>query len=328
MPSGEGCKKCAARRHASAKLRLADVADGQAGRAARFQLRALGIPRAVAGRWIADGYLHPVLPGVYGVGHAASSEAADLWSTVLYAGPGAGVGGLAGALWRGVVKWRTAEAIEVSTTRRCRSLTADHPENRLGKAIVVRSRRSVQRRFYRGVPTTTIPQIVLDLAATGDVELVRFALAQLDFMRILNVRALERVCGQGIPGTVVLREAMGRPQPLFARARSQFEVRLVQVCELTGIPLPDDMDVKVAGHEVDAVWWDEMVIVECDGEGNHNTWRQRRRDSARDMELRDLGFLVIRYTTDRLDDLWAVHADLTRQLDERRGRSGAYRSAG
>ena len=172
-----------------------------------------------------------------------------------------------------------------------------------------------------GIPTVPVPQIALDLAATGDLELVRFVLAQMDFMRILNVPALERVCGKGIAGTAVLREAIGRPQPLFARARSWFEVRLIQVCELTGIPLPDEVNEKIGGITVDAVWWDQMVVVECDGEGNHNTWRQRRRDAGNDMILRGLGFLVIRYTTDKLDDPWAIHADLMPILEERRGRA-------
>jgi very-short-patch-repair endonuclease len=185
----------------------------------------------------------------------------------------------------------------------------------------VRGERNLSRRMWRGVPTTTVPQIVLDLAATGDVELVRFAIAQMDFMRILNVRALQRMCRSGVAGSAVLKEALGRPQPLFAKARSPFEVGLVQVCEQTGIRVPDDVNEEINGITVDAVWWDEMVVVECDGKDNHDTWRQRRRDAGTDMTLRGLGFLVIRYTSDKLDDPWAVHADLNRQLEERRGRA-------
>jgi hypothetical protein len=41
------------------------------------------------------------------------------------------------------------------------------------------------------------------------------------------------------------------------------------------------------------------------------------------MVLRGLGFLPIRYTTDKLEDPWALHADLAGQLAERRGRGGA-----
>jgi hypothetical protein len=36
------------------------------------------------------------------------------------------------------------------------------------------------------------------------------------------------------------------------------------------------------------------------------------------MTLRGLKFLVIRYTSDKLDDPWAVHADLGGELERRR----------
>jgi very-short-patch-repair endonuclease len=306
----------------SAKVRVSQVAARQEGRITTAQLVALGIADSTSRRWTGS-YLFPVLPRVWAVGHPGRSEKADLFSAVLYAGPGAGLDGLTAALWRQLVKWRTAPAIEVATPRRCRSLPADHPENRLGKPIVVRGQRLFRRWSYHGIPTTPIPQIVLGLAAGGDLELVRFVLAQMDFMRILNEPALLRMCRRGVPGTLILREALGRPQPLFARARSPFEVRLIQTCELTGMRVPDDVNTKIGGITVDAVWWAEKVVVECDGKDNHDTWRQRRRDSGNDMTLRRLEFLVIRYTSDRLDDPWAVHADLNGQLERRRAGDAA-----
>ncbi len=60
-------------------------------------------------------------------------------------------------------------------------------------------------------------------------------------------------------------------------------------------------------------------MVECDGEGNHGTFRQRRRDRGEEMALRPLGFLPIRYTTDKFEDPWAIEADLGSQLRGRRG---------
>jgi very-short-patch-repair endonuclease len=96
----------------------------------------------------------------------------------------------------------------------------------------------------------------------------------------------------------------------------------VLACEITGMRTPDELNAKVAGYTVDAVWWDEMVVVECDGAANHGTFRQRRRDLGEDMVLRGHRFLPIRYTTDKLDDPWAVHADLGAELEQRRGRGG------
>jgi hypothetical protein len=96
---------------------------------------------------------------------------------------------------------------------------------------------------------------VLELARTEDVDLVRFVRSNLDYLRLLNERALRKLTGSGVPGSTVLNEALGRPLPLLARTRSWFEVRLIRVCELTGMRLPDDTNVEIAGYLVDAVWW-------------------------------------------------------------------------
>lgn len=282
----------------------------------------MGIPNPTILYWVATSFLFPALPGVYAVGHPGRSAEADLLAAVLYAGPDAGLNGLTAALWRGFVKWRTADAIEVATPRRCRSLPADHPRNTLNRAVDVRSHQTFRRWMYKGIPTVPPAQIVLDLAAGGDLQLVRFALANMDFMRILNERALLDLCGRGLRGSALLRAAIDRPQPLFARVRSPFEVDLIGVCETTGIRPPDDVNVKIANHPVDAVWWDEQVVVECDGEGNHGTWRQQRRDRSQDRALRTLHFLPIRYSRDDLRDPEAVRADLGAQLEARRGRGG------
>ena len=314
-------------RDLSAKARVADRAGKQIGRITWAQMVALGVPSSTIGRWVADGFLYRKLPTVYAVGHPGTSPEADLFSAVLYAGPHAGLGGMSAGLWRGLVKWRTAEEIEVWTPRRRRSLEVTDPLNTLGIAVEVRTRRTFTRQDWKGIPTVPIPQIVLALARTEGVDLVRFVLANMDYLRLLDERALRKQTGPGIPGSTVLTEALGRPQPLLARTRSWFEVRLILVCELTGMRLPDDTNVEVAGYPVDAVWWDEMVVVECDGEGNHGTFRQRRRDLGEDMALRALGFLPIRYTTDKLEHPSAVEADLGAQLEQRRG-LGRVRVAG
>jgi hypothetical protein len=119
-------------------------------RVTRAQLFGLGVSRSTVGDWGRAGYLFPRLPGVYAVGHAGTDEA-DLFTAVLYAGPDTALDGMAAALRRGLVKWRTADAIEVSTPRRRRSLPASDPGNRLGKAVRVRSERKFRRVPYHGI---------------------------------------------------------------------------------------------------------------------------------------------------------------------------------
>jgi hypothetical protein len=310
----------------SDKVRVARRAGLQFGRVTRAQLLALGVQDRTVTKWAASDYLFPELPRVYAVGHPGRTPESDLFSAVLYAGPGAALCGLTAALWRGLVKWQTQQAIQVSTPRRCRSLPADHEGNRLHRTIAVRDRRPSTRRVYHRIPTIPVPNIALEIAATGELQLVRFVLAQMDYMRILNDRGLQRLCGRGVPGSSVLTEALGRPQPLFARARSKFEVKLIEVCEETDIPLPETNE-KIAGITPDAVWWDQMVIVQCDGERNHGTWRQRKRDATEDVILRNLGFQIVRYVYEQLNDPWAIHADLMPILIERAGRGVSGLSA-
>jgi hypothetical protein len=305
---------------------VGQLAELQFGRVSAAQLRLVRISKQTTWYWTKSGYLYPELPGIYAVGHAGRSEQSDLFAALLYAGPGAALRNLTGALWRNLLKWETAPGIEISTPRRRRSLPADHPDNRLGKKIDVRDRRPDTRVQWNGIPTIPIPEIVLDLAADGDLERVRFALAQMDFLRILREPELQAVCGRGVTGSAALTEALAKPQPLFAKARSKFEVRLIQVCEQTNTPLPE-VNEKVGGVTPDAMWPNEMLVVECDGEANHATWRQRKSDLKKEMILRGLGFQVIRYVYEQLDDPWAIHADLMPVLQERAGRATSRLSA-
>jgi hypothetical protein len=172
------------------------------------------------------------------------------------------------------------------------------------------------------VPT---PQIVLDIAATEGLQLTRYVLSQLDFMRRLNEDALRAAGGAGIAGTAVLNEALGNQQPLFARCRSPGEIKLITGFEITGVPMPE-VNVKVPGTAitVDAFWRNELVVVEVDGQQNHGTFRQQTLNIEDEITLRGMGCAVTRYTDPILEDPWRVHADLMPQLEERRGRGALW----
>ena len=138
----------------SAKVRVRAVADRQSGRVSWAQLDALGVESWTVARWVDDGYLAPVLPRVYAVGHRAPSVEADLTAAVLYAGPGAMLSH-ATALWRRGLFDNPPWPIEVSTPRRCGSL----------RGVVVHGRRECRRVWHKGLPITTIEQALLDFAA-------------------------------------------------------------------------------------------------------------------------------------------------------------------
>ena len=279
------------------------------------QFAALGIPTAVIARWVDGGYLHQVLPRVYAVGHRAPSVEADLWEAVLYAGPGAMLSHATALWWRGLLDKRP-RPLQVTTPRRCRSQ----------RGIRVYGRRTCERILHKGLPTTTVEQALLDYAANAPIERLRYALANADYHKVLDVPALQAIAGTGRRGSTKLRNALARHEPKLARTRSPLERLFLPLCEKFGVPLPDDVNVLVAGVLVDAVWWKPKLVVELDGKDNHSSWGQIQRDRSNEMRLRAAGFDALRYGTLQLEEEPAqVAGDVIRRLSwpERSAGSGS-----
>jgi hypothetical protein len=277
----------------------------------------LGVSRTTSGDWTRAGYLDARLPGVYAVGSPARTDESDLWEAVLYAGPGAMLSHGTAAWWRDLIDF-PVRPIHVSTPRRKRSLPG----------IAVHARRpELNRMRHKGMPVTSVAQMMLDLAAQGEIKLLRKALANLDYADSLHAPAIRAICGQGRAGTATLEWAIENYEPLFAQTRSPFEDDYIWACESLDIPKPDRISVRVLGIPVDAVYDDAMVIVELDGIANHHTPAQVRRNHRNDKKLRDAGWLVLRYTTDQLaDDPEGVRDEIIRELTQRAGRAGRARA--
>jgi hypothetical protein len=194
--------------------------------------------------------------------------------------------------------------IEVSSPRRIDSLPG----------IRVYGRRPVERWLCNGIPVTSIAQSVLDLAAVAEFRLVRKALAQLDFDHKLDVAALEAICGCGKPGSKSLRRALAIHQPSLARTNGPLEYDFFEWCERWHVPLPL-VNERLHGVLVDAYWPEQGVVAELDGDDNHSSRAQRKRDKANDLLLRSHGLVVVRYDWDLLHlRPKAVYDDLMRTL--------------
>ncbi|MFZ0379009.1 MAG: DUF559 domain-containing protein [Solirubrobacteraceae bacterium] len=282
-----------------AKVRA--LADRQAGRLAWWQLIALEVDRKTIVRWTDGGLLFKVLPRVYAVGHRAPSVEADLWAAVLYAGPGAMLSHATALWWRRLLD-KQPWPLEVSTPRRCQSL----------KGIRVYGRRAHERFPHKGLPTTTIEQALLDFAVTAPIDRVRYALANADYHKVLDIPALQVIAGNGRAGSTNLRSAIRRHEPKLARTRSPLERLFLPLCERIGIPLPE-VNVYIEGVLVDAVWHDRKLVVELDGENNHSSWNQIQNDRSKELILRRAAFDVVRYGTRQLEEEAAlVEADVWR----------------
>ncbi len=263
--------------------RFERLVNAQSGRITRAQLRQLGVSDTMLRGWIQTSRVHRVLPRVYAVGHTAPSREADLWTAILYAGPGAMLSHATAAHWRGLID-HAPRLIEVATPRKIK------PAGR----VTVYSQREHERDFHEGLPVTAIPQTLIDLASSGNLKVVRRALANLDYRDELDPGALSTVCEHGRPGSARLKQALEIHQPELAHTNGSFEERFLEWCERWGIPVPS-FNVNLHGILVDAHWHGTKLAVELDGAANHRTKAQLHRDMTNDLALRRHGITVHRY---------------------------------
>jgi Transcriptional regulator, AbiEi antitoxin/Protein of unknown function (DUF559) len=298
---GAGCLS-----HTS-RVRVAELASRQFGLVTWAQMRALNTAPTSIRWWVGSGYLIPVLPRVYAVGHVAEDDRTRLFSLALFAGPDAALSYGAAAHWRGWLRY-PIRATHISSPRRIR---------RKLPGVVIHCGRSVERELVNGVPCTTASQTLLDVAATESRKLVHRCLAQLDYERQLNPDAIRAACGRGRSGSTRLLTALDSYMPQLARTKSDLEDDFLYLCHRFKIPLPQ-VNIMLHGEEPDCYWPEASLVAELDGDGNHGTPAQRRRDRRKDMKLRGHGLTVVRYDSDQVNhDAATVADDVLAQIGQR-----------
>jgi hypothetical protein len=296
------------------KVQVAGLAERQFGRVTWVQLRELGAAEATVNKWVRSGYLLPVRPRVYAVGHLAKSQEIELFEAVLFAGPGALLSHGTAAWWRGLLNW-PVKSTHISTPRQIK----------WPPGLKIHGRRHLERETVNGLPVTTVTQTMLDLAATEPLRLVRRALAELDFRGEFEPSDLQQATGRGRPGSAALRRALRIHLPELARTRSELEVEFLLLCEGYGIPRPL-MNRTLYGVQPDAWWPDFDLVVELDGDANHRKPAQRSKDRRKEVILREHGLTVLRYDYDlTMRTPTDIRDDLLRQMAAKRREPGRRR---
>jgi len=286
--------------------RVLQLAAMQWGVVARWQLERCGVSGSAISRWAASGRLHRIYPGVYAVGHRALPTEGRLLAGILYAGPGAALSHASAAGWWELVSHLPDTTYVCSPVRR-RSLDA----------VRVHHRDVVERLMHRGVPVTPVARTLVDFAAVAPSDRVRKAVAEADFLRLLNLDAIDGMCVAGRAGSAKLRRALALHRPEYARTLSPAEDLLLDLCRRHRIPFPE-VNVSVGPYRVDAVWRAARLVVEVDGGQGHGTRAQMERDRQRDLTLRRAGYSVFRYTWRQVTtQRAAVAADIRRALRPR-----------
>ncbi len=87
--------------------------------------------------------------------------------------------------------------------------------------------------------------------------------------------------------------------PERGATRSHLEDRFVRFLKRHRLPLPE-LNQTIAGHEVDAVYRNQRLVIELDSRQFHTTTDAFERDRDRDADLLNAGFSTLRITDHRL----------------------------
>jgi very-short-patch-repair endonuclease len=85
------------------------------------------------------------------------------------------------------------------------------------------------------------------------------------------------------------------------RLRSDLEEGFFALVRTRRLPLPET-NVKLGRWEVDFLWREQRLVVEIDSTLYHRGSVAFHDDRARDLDLRQLGFTVLRYSERQLED--------------------------
>lgn len=258
---------------------LARIGTRAHGVATWAELLAEGISRSGIRRQVAKGALIPEYPGVYRVGHRAPSLEARYMAAVKACGKGALLSGRAAGHLLGLLKGAPPPP-EVTTVTKRRV-----------KGIKTRRSTKAQGTTYRGIPVTTVPQTLIDLAAELGLDDLARACHEAGVRHRTTPKQVEHLL-RNQPGAGNLRTVMrGETQVTLSR----LERRFLELLRANGLPLP--VTNKVAsGRRVDCRWPDKNLTVEIDSYTYHHSRHAWEEDRNREREARARGDDFRRYT--------------------------------
>jgi very-short-patch-repair endonuclease len=287
-------------------LAIAQLAGRQHGIVDRADLIRAGLARNGIRVRIERGMLHPLHRGVYAVGHRVLTRHGLWLAAVRAVGPGAVLSHhAAAALWR--IRRLRVGAIDVTTglKRRQRSTLKVHHTRLPADEITT----------VDGIPVTTVPRTLFDLAAVLDARQVERALNEADFLRLNDRLSLPDLLARhpGRPGAVNLRAALIARSAGATRTRSELEEQFIRLLDRHALPRPQtNVHVQVPGvGEVDCAWPDQRLVLELDSRAAHATHAAFEADRERDRLLQTAGWRTIRVTWRQLmDDRARLVADV------------------
>jgi very-short-patch-repair endonuclease len=266
----------------TAEAVLADMASRSHGVVTRVQLLRAGITSEEIRQRMRNGSLHREHHGVYRVGHRAPSVEATFLAAVWACGNGAVLSGRAAAHLWGLTKGRPPRPEVTAPTK-----------HRL-EGVTTHRARSIEATTHRGIPITTVPRTLVDLASHLSLDALARACHEAGVKHDTTPSQVEAVLAKrpNAHRSATLREVLrGNVRVTLSELERQFQRRLKEA----NLPLPRT-NRPAHGRRVDCRWPEHRLTVELDSYRYHRSRHAWEQDRRREREARARGDEFRRFT--------------------------------
>ena len=261
---------------------LAELATRSHGVVTRVQLLRAGITGDEIRHRLSLGALLREHGGIYRVGHRAPNVEARYLAAVWACGDGAVLSGRAAAYLWGILKG-AAPPPEVTA-----------PSEHRIKGVTTHRARHIARTTHRGIPITTVPRTLVDLASHLSLDALARACHEAGVKYETTPEQVEAVLAKRrrTHGAAKLRAVTsGDVQALLSELERSFQRCLKEA----GLPLPQT-NRPAHGRRVDCRWPERRLTVELDSYRYHHSRYAWEQDRRREREARARGDEFRRYT--------------------------------
>ena len=272
------------------------LASSQEGVVTRSQLLEQGVSHDVVKTWVRSGYVFRFLPGVYSLGRPADTDEAHWMAGVLYAGHGSILAGETAARAWGISQvYSEIEVVRSHGTRTVMKGLPPHQQSRFAfrKGAIVPD----DFVWRNSLPLMDPARVLIDLCGRVDEPQLRRYFIEAGRNDLLTADCLVRMERRSLKfrNRKNLTRLIALWDPSAGRIRSILEGEFKLLCA-EGKVRPPLMNQRVGRYEVDAVWFEEKVIVELDGRKFHSDAVALAADSEKTRYLRSLAYTVLRFT--------------------------------
>jgi very-short-patch-repair endonuclease len=264
--------------------KLGRMAANAHGVVTRAQLLRAGVTRAEFEQRVRAGGLIRVHRGVYRVGHCAPSLEARYLAAVMACGEEAVLSGRAAGHLLCLLKGG-APAPEVTAPTYLRIDGVTTRRSRLDPK---------DKTTWRGVPVTTVPRTLVDLATYLPTNDLARACHEAGVRHGTTPAMVEAVLARrpNAPGAAKLRRVLRGDVHVTL---SKLEARFLELLRTAGLLLPQT-NRPAGGRRVDCRWPEQRLTVELDGYRYHHSRHAWEQDRRRERDARARGDEFRRYT--------------------------------